>query len=206
MLGILFKKHILEGLENGKIYTDSDVDNLNIGPNSINVTLGHKLKVYTPVRIKRTFQGDLKVVKKLCWKNLFFFLDMKTPNEVYEIEIPEEGLILSKNIFYLGYTNEKIGSDFYIPMYEGRSSTARLGILSHLSAGFGDVGFKSQWTLEIAVQEDTKFYPNIDIGQVYFVSGSEEIPTHKYEGKYVSQVGAQESKMYKDEIFNKDSC
>lgn len=204
MIGTLFKKHIIEGIQNGKIYTDKPIEELNIGPNSVNVTLGHKLKVYTPVRIKRTFRGHLKVVKKICWRNIFFFLDMKTPNDVFEIEIPEEGIILSKNIFYLGYTNERMGSDFYIPMYEGRSSTARLGISSHLSAGFGDVGFKSQWTLEIAVQENTKFYPNVDIGQVYFVSGSEEEPTYKYNGKYVSQEGAQESKMYKDAIFKEE--
>jgi len=205
MTGTLFKKHIVDGLNNNKIYTDKPIEELNIGPNSINVTLGKNLKTYTPVKIRKTFFGfgkDLIVVKKFSFKNLFFFLDMKKDNKVYEFEIPNEGLILSKNIFYLGYTNEKMGSDFYIPMYEGRSSTARLGISSHLSAGFGDVGFKSQWTLEIAIQENTKFYPNVDIGQVYFVSGSEEIPSFKYEGKYVSQSGAQESKMFKDKIFN----
>lgn len=198
---ILFKKHIIEGIENGKIFTDAKIEDLNVGPNSVNVSLGKTLKVYTPVRIKKTFSGHYKVVKKWSWKRLFFFMDMKTPNEVYEFDIPEEGLILSKNIFYLGYTNEKMGSDFYVPMYEGRSSTARLGLVSHLSAGFGDVGFKQQWTLEIAVKEDLKIYPNVEIGQVYFMLGSEEETSNLYVGKYTEQTGAQESKMFDDKTF-----
>jgi dCTP deaminase len=202
MLGaILFKKHIIESIKNGKISTDAKIEDLNIGPNSVNVTLGKTLKVYTPAKIVKTFRGDYKLVKKWSLKNLFFFLDIKKQNEVFEFEIPEEGLILSKKMFYLGYTNEKMGSDFYIPMYEGRSSTARLGIVSHLSAGFGDVGFKQQWTLEIAVKEDTKLYKNMEIGQVYFMNGSEEIPSFKYEGKYTNQSGAQESKMFEDKTF-----
>jgi len=198
---ILFKKDIINGIKNGKISTDAKIEDLNIGPNSVNVTLGKTLKVYTPVKIKKTLSGHYKVVKKFSLKNLFFFLDMKQKNEVYEIEIPEEGLILSKDIFYLGHTNEKMGSDYYVPMYEGRSSTARLGLVSHLSAGFGDVGFKQQWTLEIAVKEDLKIYPNVEIGQVYFILGTEDNPTHFYEGKYNSQSGVQESKMFDDRTF-----
>jgi len=203
MLGaVLFKKHILEGFKNGKIFTDANIDNLNIGPNSVNVSLGKKLKVYTPAKIVKTFRGDYKLVKIWSWKNLFFFLDVKKKNEVFEFEIPNEGLILSKNMFYLGYTNEKMGSDFYVPMYEGRSSTGRLGIVSHLSAGFGDVGFKEQWTLEIAVQENTKIYKDMQIGQVYFLVGSEKKPSYRYEGKYANQSGAQASKMYEDKTFD----
>jgi len=202
MGAILFKKHILEAIKNGKIHTNQNISKLNIGPNSVNVTLGNKLKVYTQAKLVRTFRGDYKLVKKWSWKNLFFFLDPKKENETYEFEIPKEGLILSKEMFYLGYTNEEMGSDYYVPMYEGRSSTARLGIVSHLSAGFGDVGFKSQWTLEIAVKEHTKIYPNMEIGQVYFIQGSEEVPTYKYEGKYLNQKGAQSSKMYEDKYFN----
>jgi len=197
---ILFKKHIIEGIKNKKIFTDANIEDLNIGPNSVNVTLGKTLKVYTPAKIVKTFYGEYKLVKKWSFRSLFFFLDPKKKNEVFEFEIPKEGLIISHKMFYLGYTNEKIGSDFYIPMYEGRSSTARLGIVSHLSAGFGDVGFKQQWTLEIAVKEDTKLYRDMEIGQVYFMQGSEEIPSHKYVGKYTNQSGAQESKMFEDKF------
>lgn len=200
---ILLKRHILEFLKNGIISTDANISNLNIGPNSINVTLGDTLKTYTPVKIKKTWNGHYKVVKKFSLKNLFFFLDMQKNNKTYEIKIPKEGLILSKDIFYLGFTNEKMGSDYFVPMYEGRSSTARLGLVSHLSAGFGDIGFKSQWTLEIVVKEDLKIYPNIEIGQIYFIKGSENKPTFKYEGKYLKQSKAQASRMFEDVFFAK---
>lgn len=36
-----------------------------------------------------------------------------------------------------------------IPMLEGRSSIARLGLFVHITPGFGYVGFKGYWTLEI---------------------------------------------------------
>jgi dCTP deaminase len=38
-------------------------------------------------------------------------------------------------------TNESAISHRYIPMFEGRSSIGRLGINTHITAGFGDVGW-----------------------------------------------------------------
>jgi len=191
---ILLKQNMLEAIERGDIYLSRKVSLDELNPNSINVSLGKILKTYTPFKIKKTKKGLMFV------KTKEIVLDVKKKNKVYEYEIPEEGVILSPDMFYLGNTIEEAGSDVYIPMYEGRSSLARLGLVSHLSAGFGDVGFKSQWTLEIAVQEPLKIYPRMRIGQVYFVSGSSQYPIYKYEGKYNGQNGPQESKMYLDYI------
>lgn len=74
---------------------------------------------------------------------------MKTPNAVKKLIIPEEGLLLEPRRLYLGRTNEFTKTDKYIPMLEGRSSTGRLGLFIHVTAGFGDVGFAGFWTLEI---------------------------------------------------------
>ena len=74
---------------------------------------------------------------------------MKKPNPTRKITIPEDGLLLAPNKLYLGRTNEYTKTDKYVPMLEGRSSTGRLGLFIHVTAGFGDVGFAGYWTLEI---------------------------------------------------------
>jgi dCTP deaminase len=91
-------------------------DKAKINPNSYNLTLANELLVY---------------------KNNV--LDMKTPNLTQKISIPESGLVLQPNKLYLGRTNEYTKTDKFVPMLEGRSSTGRLGLFIHVTAGFGDV-------------------------------------------------------------------
>jgi dCTP deaminase len=85
-------------------------------------------------------------------------------------------------------------------MYDGRSSKARQGMQSHLSAGFGDLGFKANWTLEILVSQPLKVFRKERIGQVYFMSVKKKALKNakKYNGKYKNQKIAQPSKNYKD--------
>ena len=97
-----------------------------VNPNSYNLSLSNELLVY---------DNDE--------------LDMKIPNPAHQITIPEEGLLLQPNKLYLGRTNEYTATSRYVPMLEGRSSTGRLGLFIHVTAGFGDIGFAGYWTLEI---------------------------------------------------------
>lgn len=164
-----------------------------IGPNSYDVRLGPLLKVYVATL------GDDDEKK---WKHL----DVKKHNPTSTIEVPKEGLILQPGRLYLGNTIEAIGSDYYLPMYEGRSSMARLGIESHISAGFGDVGFKGQWTLEIQVVHPIRVYPGMRIGQVYFhqINQFYNKPKWRYHGKYATQTDPQESRAYLDYEHDKN--
>ena len=74
-----------------------------LNPNSYNLKLHNELMVYTnPV------------------------LDMKTPNPVERLTIPEEGLLLETGKLYLGRTVEKTETSKFVPMLEGRSSIAAL--------------------------------------------------------------------------------
>lgn len=150
-------------------------DNLN--PNSYDLTLSNQLKRYRRYNI----------------------LDIKKKNEVAKIKIKDDGMILYPNELYLGCTNEVAGSNKYIPCIEGKSSLARLGILIHLTAGFGDVGFIGQWTLEIVVIKPVKIYPNIKICQVYFDT-VEGVVDKLYQGKYSNSVGVVESLSHLDFI------
>lgn len=181
---ILGNKDIIEAVAKGDVVI-SPFSCENVGPNSYDVTLNRKLKIY---------------------KNSI--LDMKTENETETIIIPDTGLILKPNTLYLGRTNETATSNKYVPMFEGRSSVGRLGISTHITAGFGDVGFGfvdgeckfPTWTLEIAVIQPVKIYPNVRIGQVFFLKTLTE-PKVFYNGKYSCQQEAQPSMLFKDKEF-----
>jgi len=200
-MSILVGTEIINEYNNGKIII-SPFNEKHIGPNSIDVTLSNTLITYTPIKIG--YKENIGYVVIPQAEPSSTILDMASENKFYAIKIPDEGLVIQPNILYLGSTNEACGSDYYIPMYEGRSSMARLGIQSHLSAGFGDIFFKSNWTLEITVVHPTKIYPNRRIGQVYFHNVNEDVRKgllnkgKEYKGKYVNQPGPQISKSYMD--------
>ena len=161
--GMLTGDMIAQEIKNGHI-SISNFDPTKINPNSYNLTLNRKLLVYKDATI-----------------------DFKKKNETEEIIIPEEGYVLQPNTLYIGSTNEKCGTDRYIPMLNGRSSVGRLGICIHITAGFGDVGFNGTWTLEITAIKPVRVYPDIEICQVsYFTPyGESKI---KYEGRYQGQI------------------
>lgn len=145
-----------------------------INPNSYNLSLHNELLVYDD-----------------------YVLDMKKPNPTRKIVIPEDGLILEPNRLYLGRTNEFTKTEKYVPMLEGRSSTGRLGLFIHVTAGFGDIGFAGYWTLEIFCIQPIKIYPNVDICQIYYhtIQGDYDLYSS---GKYHNNSGIQPSLMYKD--------
>ena len=145
-----------------------------INPNSYNLSLAGELLVY-----------DNHV------------LDMKEPNPVSRIIIPEDGLLLEPNRLYLGRTNEYTSTSRYVPMLEGRSSTGRLGLFIHVTAGFGDIGFSGYWTLEIFCVQPVRIYPNVEICQIYYHDIDGEYELYK-SGKYQNNTGIQPSLMYKD--------
>ena len=72
---------------------------------------------------------------------------MRRENTSFSITIPEDGLLLEPQKLYLGRTIEYTATEGYVPMLEGRSSIGRLGLFVHVTAGFGDIGFKGFWTL-----------------------------------------------------------
>jgi dCTP deaminase len=105
-------------------------------------------------------------------------------------------MILEPNILYLGRTVEHTETNGYVPMLEGRSSLARLGLYVHVSAGFGDNGFKGYWTLELTVVQPLVLLPNIEICQIYYHS-IEGDPGLTYDkGKYQDNNDIQSSRLH----------
>ena len=158
----------------GKEIIIEPFDQSRVNPNSYNLTLHNELLVYENHE-----------------------LDMKKLNPIKRITIPEEGLVLEPNRLYLGRTNEFTKTEGFVPMLEGRSSTGRLGLFIHVTAGFGDVGFAGYWTLEIFCIQPIRIYPNAEICQIYYHSIEGDYEPYK-SGKYQNNTDIQPSLMYKD--------
>ena len=158
----------------GKDIVIQPFDPKRLNPNSYNLSLHNELLVY---------ENRL--------------LDMKVPNPVKTLTIPESGLVLEPDKLYLGRTNEFTQTDRFVPMLEGRSSVGRLGLFIHVTAGFGDVGFAGYWTLEIFCVQPIRIYPNVEICQIYYHDIHGEYDLYQ-SGKYQNNTGIQPSLLYKD--------
>ena len=110
---------------------------------------------------------DVRLAKTLA-VYLDDVLDAKKPPNISYFDISEQGFMLVPGQLYLGATLEYVESSKYLPYVDGKSSTGRLGIHIHVTAGRGDVGFKGHFTLEIEVVKPVIVYPEMPIGQLTF--------------------------------------
>jgi len=139
-------------------------DESKLNSNSYNLSLHHELIVYEEV-----------------------VLDMKKPNRVRRIHIPPEGLVLEPQHLYLGRTVERTETHNLVPMIEGRSSIGRLGLFVHVTAGFGDVGFRGYWTLEMFAVHPVRVYAGVAICQIIYheIRGDiSEYASNKYQNNW----------------------
>ncbi len=169
---ILSGREIKNNLGNGIEIVPFNEKQLN--PNSYNLRLHNELLVY---------ENDV--------------LDMRQENKAKKIIIPPEGLVLDPRKLYLGRTVEYTETDNFVPMLEGRSSIGRLGLFIHVTAGFGDVGFKGYWTLEIFCIQPIRIYPQVEVCQIYYHSIQGDYDKYT-SGKYQNNEGIQTSLLYKD--------
>jgi len=141
---ILSDKKILEYVKKGDIViTPFDVNNM--GGNSYDVHLSKHFAQY----VDKT-------------------LDAKKHNKIRHFEIPKAGFIMKPGELYLASTSEYTETHKHVPFLEGKSSTGRLGIDIHATAGKGDVGFCGFWTLEMSASKAVRIYAGMPIGQLIF--------------------------------------
>ena len=124
-------------------------------------------------------------------------LDMRRPNRFRRISIPPEGLVLNPNQLYLGRTVEYTETHKLVPMLEGRSSIGRLGLFVHITAGFGDIGFKGYWTLEMFAVQPVRIYAGVGICQIFYHDVRGEITEYTH-GKYQNNRDIQPSLMFQE--------
>lgn len=124
-------------------------------------------------------------------------LDIRTENITTSVAIPNEGFVLQPNKLYLGNTLEIIGSEHYVPIIRGKSSTGRIGLFVHITADLIDIGSINQYTLMLHATQPVRVYPNMLIGQVTFWEVRGNI-SKLYDGKYQGLAGPQPSQLYRD--------
>jgi dCTP deaminase len=175
---ILTDTDILSAMKAGHIRIEP-FDKSRLGSNSFDLTLGEHLLVYNEEE-----------------------LDCAKQHHTKRFSIPEEGFVMQPGELYLGVTQEKTTTRHHVPLIEGKSSVGRLGITTHVTAGFGDIGFEGYWTLEITVVKPIRVYAGMPIAQIYFVLplGTCSTPYGlKKDAKYSKQPGVpMPSMMYKN--------
>lgn len=147
-----------------------------INPNSYNLRLASDLRVYDT---GPTGLGPL---------------DAKKDNPTIKSLIPKDGYVLLPGVLYLACTMEFTESWNCVPAIAGRSSTGRLGLSIHETAGFGDVGFCGTWTLELVVTHPVVVYPGMEVAQICYHTVSEE--HENYKGRYLNQVAPTASRLF----------
>lgn len=169
---------ILSGHEiQSRLGTDILIDPFDpaqLNPNSYNLRLHDELLVYEEI-----------------------VLDMSRPNRFRRYSIPPEGFVLHPNKLYLGRTVERTETHNLVPMLEGRSSIGRLGLFVHVTAGFGDVGFRGYWTLEMFAVQPVRIYAGVQIGQIFYHTLEGEITEYDSE-KYQNNRDIQPSLLFKE--------
>lgn len=180
---ILSDSRILAEIELGTIII-KPFDKTCLGTNSYDVHLSKYLATYEDV-----------------------ILDAKNHNKLHHLEIPDEGFVLEPGKLYLGSTLEYTETQKHVPFLDGKSSTGRMGISIHATAGKGDVGFCGNWTLEISTNHKVRIYAGMPIGQIFYHTVEGEVlnpydkkGSQKYAGQGEKPV---ESMMWKNFIDTK---
>lgn len=174
---MLTAARIREMVSSGGLFVNPFDDAL-VNPISLDVRLGPHLKVY-----------DLDACPDRC-------LDFAADNPTRDIVIPPSGVVLQPNVLYIGSTVERFEFNSVFGQLGGKSSVGRLGLAPHYCAGFIDVGFRGQITLELVAVHPVRVYPGMRIAQL--VLAVPDGPISPYWGKYQDQSGPTPSRSWVD--------
>ena len=177
---VLSDTAILQAIKDGKIVIQP-FDASCLGSNSYDVHLSKHLAIYEN-----------------------YNLDAAKHNKLKHFEIPSKGYVMKPGKLYLASTLEYTESHIFLPYLDGKSSTGRLGMCIHLTAGRGDVGFCNYWTLEITVVHPIRVYAGMPIAQLTYHSilGDIQMPYNlKPNAKFTEKdPKPKESGMYKNKF------
>ena len=168
---ILSKQEILKQIEEGRIeITPFERDN--VGPTSIDLTLGTKFRVFKKVRKIFHVKEDL---------------NYQEVTEVVEVKNGDYLLLMPGELVH-GITKEKIKlSEDLAGWIEGRSRFARIGLMIHVTAGLVQPCCDNKQVLEISNMSPMPIalYPGTRICQIILERLKGKA---KYEGKFKDQL------------------
>lgn len=170
-MGVLIGKEIARALKS-KLIRIEPLDRSQIGPGSIDLTLGNDFRVFK--RKTKTYHV----------RNHADFRDITR-----EVHVKDGGyIVIRPGEMILGITKEKITLAATISgRLEGRSRFARFGLAVHVTAGFMHPGISNHQVLEIVNlgHGPLALYPGTRICQFVFERCEGRA---KYTGRFVKQV------------------
>jgi dCTP deaminase len=191
--GILSGPAIEEAIQAGRIFIEG-YDPRRVNPASYDLTLGEKVAIYRAGTKFRpnddyTHQGGAEDGSNFTPNETLLDAREDACVDRYRID-PVKGWVLKPGIGYLMHTAERVRTDHYVPVLDGKSSLGRLFVQVHVTAGYGDPGFDGQYTLEVVVTHAIRVYPGMPFCQIRFhtISGKVRLYTGRYKG--AQAVGA----------------
>lgn len=193
----------IEGFDTSRIHSEDDSP---MNPASYDLCLGSQVAVYKAVvALPRSYEYDfagsagpmnshsVAIASRddierhrgdLIRANPNGVLDSKKENEVHVFLMNEErGWQVNPGVGYLMHTKEAVHTDKYVPIVDGKSSTGRLFVTAHVTAGYGDPGFDGEYTLEVVSTHRVVLYPGMRFCQIRFHT---KVGKHLgYKGNYV---------------------
>lgn len=181
--GILTGREIQRQIELNAIQIDP-FRREHINPASVDLTLGEEVAVYEDwvicnERLKTTYEDGRYFVLRpgAC-------MDIKREPVVKKYKMDKNGWRLNPGIGYLMHTAERIKTDEFVPVLDGKSSIGRLFIKVHETAGYGDPGFNGQYTLEVTAMHPIVIYPGMRFCQMRFHTKVGTNETYQKSGHY----------------------
>jgi len=177
---ILTGPAIREYVKAGTIEIDPFVPE-HVNPASVDLTLGRKVVEYDVNKWRRAGKEAGQWVER-NW------LDAKEENPTFTHSIGDSYL-LEPGHLYLMHTVERVYTDVFVPVLDGKSSIGRLGVSVHQTAGYGDAGFDGQYTMEVTCVLPVKLYAGMRIAQMRFhtVHTAADGKVELYKGNYVGE-------------------
>lgn len=170
-MSILIGDELKKAIKKGIIHIDP-LENDQIGPGSIDLTLGNKFRIFKrnpeiyPIKDNSNFED---ITEEVLIKNGDF-------------------VVISPKEMILGITQEKITlADNIAGLLEGRSRFARFGLAVHVTAGFMQPGISNHQVLEMVNFGNTPLalYPGTRICQFVFIKCNGKA---KYAGRFAKQI------------------
>jgi len=193
---IIDGKTITEAIDTGlwKAWRNEKVlesKDLKISTNSVDLTLGSKMLV--PVchdKLIDPSKDTLEWREVLPDNGKYYFL----PGQ-FALAVAQERFDVSNPVPVFLWEDLKTEGKrtfmYCAPMFEGRSTTARLGLATHVTTGYGDYGFAGNFTMELVNHGPLGLILSVGmrIAQLSFHVVTPRVREIRYTGAYAGKIG-----------------
>lgn len=154
---MLTSNEIKKQIKQGNIKIENMAQDALKKPNSCDLRIGNVLYVF-----------DYEIVDTRNCKNYLQEVMSDQINHLRRIQIPETGLLLEPHKVYLTKSVEKVTTNGYVPVMNGKTMMSLLGVSVELTNGYKTDHFDDYLLLSIIASKPTIIYPDIKIANLAF--------------------------------------